>query len=140
VVKQPSQHHGIIIPSASHPFGSMASLQQEKNIAIRYYLTFKQHKASLIGCQGSILVDQDQVMLQLLAAQRVPAGRVMARGGLSRLSLCVSDTPNPLDRSRQLHPGVSSMSSSSSRPPLPPFTEATAKQKVQMAEDAWNTR
>ncbi len=26
------------------------------------------------------------------------------------------------------------------RPPLPPFTEATARQKVQSAEDAWNTR
>jgi len=26
------------------------------------------------------------------------------------------------------------------RPPLPPFTEATAIQKVRMAEDAWNTR
>lgn len=26
------------------------------------------------------------------------------------------------------------------RPPLPPFTQATARQKVQMAEDAWNTR
>ena len=26
------------------------------------------------------------------------------------------------------------------RPPLPPFTEATALQKVQSAEDAWNTR
>ena len=26
------------------------------------------------------------------------------------------------------------------KPPLPPFTEATAKQKVQAAEDAWNTR
>jgi nuclear transport factor 2 (NTF2) superfamily protein len=25
------------------------------------------------------------------------------------------------------------------RPPLPPFTEATARQKVQSAEDAWNT-
>jgi nuclear transport factor 2 (NTF2) superfamily protein len=25
------------------------------------------------------------------------------------------------------------------RPPLPPFTEATARQKVQAAEDAWNT-
>jgi nuclear transport factor 2 (NTF2) superfamily protein len=25
------------------------------------------------------------------------------------------------------------------RPPLPPFTEATAVQKVRMAEDAWNT-
>ena len=25
------------------------------------------------------------------------------------------------------------------RPPLPPFTEATAIQKVRMAEDAWNT-
>lgn len=28
----------------------------------------------------------------------------------------------------------------SPRPPLPPFTEETAKQKVQAAEDAWNTR
>ncbi|MFD5515622.1 nuclear transport factor 2 family protein [Streptomyces sp. NPDC127066] len=26
------------------------------------------------------------------------------------------------------------------RPPLPPFTRATALQKVQAAEDAWNTR
>src|SRR3954462_4832883 len=26
------------------------------------------------------------------------------------------------------------------RPPGPPFTEATARQKVQAAEDAWNTR
>ena len=26
------------------------------------------------------------------------------------------------------------------RPPLPPFSEATAIQKVRMAEDAWNTR
>jgi nuclear transport factor 2 (NTF2) superfamily protein len=28
----------------------------------------------------------------------------------------------------------------SSRPPFPPFTEETALQKVQAAEDAWNTR
>lgn len=26
------------------------------------------------------------------------------------------------------------------RPPLPPFTQATAAQKVRLAEDAWNTR
>ncbi|BBY97477.1 nuclear transport factor 2 family protein [Mycolicibacterium fallax] len=26
------------------------------------------------------------------------------------------------------------------RPPVPPFTEDTARQKVQSAEDAWNTR
>ena len=26
------------------------------------------------------------------------------------------------------------------RPPVPPFTEETAHQKVQAAEDAWNTR
>ena len=26
------------------------------------------------------------------------------------------------------------------KPPLPPFTEETAKLKVQMAEDAWNSR
>ncbi|MDF1860395.1 MAG: nuclear transport factor 2 family protein [Verrucomicrobiales bacterium] len=26
------------------------------------------------------------------------------------------------------------------RPPLPPFTEETARQKVQATEDAWNTR
>ncbi|GAA4935928.1 nuclear transport factor 2 family protein [Streptomyces coeruleoprunus] len=26
------------------------------------------------------------------------------------------------------------------RPPLPPFTEDTARRKVQLAEDAWNTR
>ena len=27
-----------------------------------------------------------------------------------------------------------------SRPPLPPFMDATAAQKARMAEDAWNTR
>ena len=27
-----------------------------------------------------------------------------------------------------------------SRPPLPPFTEETARQKVRMAENAWNTK
>jgi len=27
-----------------------------------------------------------------------------------------------------------------SRPPLPPFTEETARQKVRLAEDGWNTR
>lgn len=26
------------------------------------------------------------------------------------------------------------------RPPLPPLTEETAKQKIQMAEDAWNSK
>src|SRR5690348_8287386 len=29
---------------------------------------------------------------------------------------------------------------SMARPPFPPFTEETARQKVQAAEDAWNTR
>lgn len=32
------------------------------------------------------------------------------------------------------------MSTPAPRPPLPPFTEETARQKVQMAEDAWNSR
>jgi len=29
---------------------------------------------------------------------------------------------------------------STTRPPLPPFTQETAQQKVRMAEDAWNSR
>jgi nuclear transport factor 2 (NTF2) superfamily protein len=29
---------------------------------------------------------------------------------------------------------------SEQRPPLPPFTEETAKQKIQLAEDAWNSK
>jgi uncharacterized protein len=29
---------------------------------------------------------------------------------------------------------------STARPPLPPFTHATAVQKIRMAEDAWNSR
>jgi uncharacterized protein len=32
------------------------------------------------------------------------------------------------------------MNAPESRPPFPPFTLETAKQKVQAAEDAWNTR
>ena len=31
------------------------------------------------------------------------------------------------------------MSEPETRPPVPPFTEETARQKVQAAEDAWNT-
>jgi hypothetical protein len=31
-------------------------------------------------------------------------------------------------------------SAMNTRPPLPPFTEEAARQKVQAAEDAWNTR
>jgi hypothetical protein len=31
------------------------------------------------------------------------------------------------------------MSDANRRPPVPPFTEATARQKVQAAEDAWNS-
>ena len=32
------------------------------------------------------------------------------------------------------------MTQGATRPPVPPFTEQTAIQKVRMAEDAWNTR
>jgi nuclear transport factor 2 (NTF2) superfamily protein len=32
------------------------------------------------------------------------------------------------------------MTPSESRPPLPPFTQETAVQKVRLAEDAWNSR
>lgn len=32
------------------------------------------------------------------------------------------------------------MTETATRPPLPPFSEQTAAQKVRMAEDAWNTR
>jgi nuclear transport factor 2 (NTF2) superfamily protein len=32
------------------------------------------------------------------------------------------------------------MTESAPRPPLPPFTEETARQKVRMAKDAWNSR
>jgi nuclear transport factor 2 (NTF2) superfamily protein len=32
------------------------------------------------------------------------------------------------------------MSTSAARPPLPPFTEETARQKVRLAEDGWNSR
>ncbi|MGE9295298.1 MAG: DUF1348 family protein [Puniceicoccales bacterium] len=32
------------------------------------------------------------------------------------------------------------MQNETSRPPLPPFTEATAREKVQLAEDAWNSQ
>jgi nuclear transport factor 2 (NTF2) superfamily protein len=32
------------------------------------------------------------------------------------------------------------MESKKSKPPFPPFTLETARQKIQMAEDAWNTR
>jgi len=35
---------------------------------------------------------------------------------------------------------MSASPSAPARPPLPPFTEHTARQKVQAAEDAWNTR
>jgi len=36
--------------------------------------------------------------------------------------------------------GVVDLAAVNPKPPLPPFTEATARQKVQAAEDAWNSR
>src|SRR5690349_5323313 len=50
-----------------------------------------------------------------------------------RLQLALADRPNdptPTD----------AIDSMNSFPPLPPFTEETARQKVQAAEAAWNTR
>jgi nuclear transport factor 2 (NTF2) superfamily protein len=41
-------------------------------------------------------------------------------------------------RGRRFDPVISS--TMPARPPLPPFTLETARQKVQAAEDAWNTR
>ena len=35
---------------------------------------------------------------------------------------------------------MSDVAAPAPRPPLPPFTEETARQKVQAAEDAWNSR
>jgi len=35
---------------------------------------------------------------------------------------------------------IYSLNAMNTRPPLPPFTEETASQKVQLAEDGWNTR
>jgi len=32
------------------------------------------------------------------------------------------------------------MNTKNQRPPLPPFTEETAREKVQLAEEAWNSR
>jgi len=32
------------------------------------------------------------------------------------------------------------MNTPTQRPPLPPFTEASAREKVQLAEDAWNAK
>src|SRR5580698_8541199 len=46
---------------------------------------------------------------------------------------CVHDHVNPQVTQRYGDPMAP-------RPPLPPFTEQTARQKVQAAEDAWNTR
>ena len=43
--------------------------------------------------------------------------------------------PPPASLSRSPYHRKASM-----RPPLPPFTEETARQKVQLAEDAWNSR
>jgi nuclear transport factor 2 (NTF2) superfamily protein len=36
--------------------------------------------------------------------------------------------------------GLSAQETSMSRPPVPPFTAASAAQKVRLAEDAWNSR
>src|ERR1700744_1597044 len=41
---------------------------------------------------------------------------------------------------RQVHTGGRMNVMSDTHPPLPPFTVETAIQKVQAAEDAWNTR
>ena len=49
----------------------------------------------------------------------------------ARLTLITYDPPATLARTAPMN---------ESRPPFPPFTAETAAQKVQAAEDAWNTR
>lgn len=39
-----------------------------------------------------------------------------------------------------IHAHVGDLRCMEQRPPLPPFTEETACQKIQMAEDAWNSK
>lgn len=52
----------------------------------------------------------------------------------------ISSSNSRSSRGETNHSSYSSSAADTSRPPLPPFTEGTAKQKVQMAEDAWNMR
>src|SRR5271165_4620085 len=62
-----------------------------------------------------------------LSARPVSDGdlRAVRLAGLG--SFCPPSTPGPITMS-------------ATRPPLPPFTAATAAQKARAAEDAWNTR
>jgi uncharacterized protein len=54
--------------------------------------------------------------------------------------LLVSGAAFAVAPSGSYHRNCQSRSTPMSRPPLPPFTAATAAQKARMAEDAWNTR
>lgn len=67
----------------------------------------------------------------------------------SLVSSSTTKTPYPYTPHRLLslsltskaqHRTMSSSSSPSTKPPLPPFTRATAIQKVKAAQDLWNTR
>ncbi|DBA02204.1 TPA: hypothetical protein N0F65_004839 [Lagenidium giganteum] len=55
------------------------------------------------------------------------------------LRRCPTTAAATMQRIQRLHRHFSS-SMAAPRPPLPPFTQATAAQKVRAAEDAWNTR
>jgi nuclear transport factor 2 (NTF2) superfamily protein len=52
---------------------------------------------------------------------------------------CRITTADPKTR-RALHRALEDRPMDAARPPLPPFTAETARQKVRLAEDAWNTR
>src|SRR3984893_643886 len=83
--------------------------------------------------------------------QRAEQNRACSRRGANNVPHCshfrvsVITFPRPMLRVTAALPGIRRSKARyrrgvTPRPPLPPFTEETARQKVQAAEDAWNTR
>jgi len=97
---------------------------------------------------GAVVLDEPLSLSLLLGAALVVSGIYL----VNRAPRATSEPNKPKDR-RPLNrsAGCERMSPQAgkrrnvqeqqqARPPVPPFTEETARQKVKMAQDAWNTR
>ena len=85
---------------------------------------------------AKVNVDENPELAQRFAIQSIPTLLLFHQGKAQDRLVGVPGRRQLLDRIDALR----SAPVEPPRPPLPPFTEETARQKIQAAEDAWNSR
>lgn len=86
---------------------------------------------------AKVNVDENPELAERFSIQSIPTLLLFQQGKAQDRLVGVPGRRQLLDR---IHALQSAPPPETARPPLPPFTEETARQKVQAAEDAWNSR